>query len=134
MPLQVSTTVDDGQDKDAVNVDPIDDSIPLHDELADIVSVASLGNAPTDSRVRFDPVRRGNELIDKQLSVVRYIASDLVVNVVEICRSNVRPLKSHSCGTSVCRTPSGQPPAVQIGNPADLAWRFFAEMRRFISS
>ena len=28
---------------------------------------------------------------------------------------------SNSCGTSVCRTPSGQPPAVQIGNPADLA-------------
>ena len=28
---------------------------------------------------------------------------------------------STSCGTSVCRTPSGQPPAVQIGNPADLA-------------
>ena len=27
----------------------------------------------------------------------------------------------NSCGTSVCRTPSGQPPAVQIGNPADLA-------------
>ena len=101
--------MDDGQDKDAVNVDPIDDSIPLHDELADIVPVASLGNAPTDSRVRFDPVRRGNELIDKQLSVVRYVASELVVNVVEICRGNVRPLKSHS-------------------------WRFFAEMRRFISS
>ena len=71
--------------------------------------VASLGNAPTDSRVRFDPVRRGNELIDKQLSVVRYVASDIVVNVVEICRGNIRPLKSHS-------------------------WRFFAEMRRFISS
>ena len=28
---------------------------------------------------------------------------------------------STSCDTSVCRTPSGQPPAVQIGNPADLA-------------
>ena len=28
---------------------------------------------------------------------------------------------STSCGTSVCRTPSGQPPAVQIGNPADWA-------------
>ena len=28
---------------------------------------------------------------------------------------------SNSCGTSVCRTPSGRPPAVQIGNPADLA-------------
>ena len=28
---------------------------------------------------------------------------------------------SNSCGTSVCHTPSGQPPAVQIGNPADLA-------------
>ena len=101
--------MDDGQDKDAVNVDPIDDSIPLHDELADIIPVASFGNAPTDSRVRFDPVRRGNELIDKQLSVVRYVASDIVVNVVEICRGNVRPLKGHS-------------------------WRFFAEMRRFISS
>ena len=29
--------------------------------------------------------------------------------------------RGNSCGTSVCRTPSGQPPAVQIGNPADLA-------------
>ena len=28
---------------------------------------------------------------------------------------------SNSYGTSVCRTPPGQPPAVQIGNPADLA-------------
>ena len=28
---------------------------------------------------------------------------------------------SNSCGTSVCRTPPGQPPAVQIGIPADLA-------------
>ena len=40
--------------------------------------------------------------------------------------SMTRPLMScstrwTSCGTSVCRTPSGQPPAVQIGNPADLA-------------
>ena len=40
--------------------------------------------------------------------------------------SVTRPLMScstrwTSCGTSVCRTPSGQPPAVQIGNPADLA-------------
>ena len=76
---------------------------------ADIVPVASLGNAPTGSRVRFDPVRRGNELIDKQLGVVRYVAGDIVVNVVEICRGNVRPPKSHSR-------------------------RFFAEMRRFISS
>ena len=29
--------------------------------------------------------------------------------------------RSSSCGISMCRTPSGQPPAVQIGNPADLA-------------
>ena len=34
-----------------------------------------------------------------------------------------RVAKAHgfSCGTSVCRTPAGQPAAVQIGSPADLS-------------
>ena len=77
------------------------------------------GAAPSNACVATSPARHSPTNASRSMNGDRSSTDSSTPSVTGPLTSSSTP--SISCATSVCRTPSGQPPAVPIGNPADLA-------------
>ena len=78
-----------------------------------------MNGTPSNACAATSPAPRCRTNVSRSMTAGRSCIDTSTLSVTGRLMSCSTP--SNSCGTSVCRTPSGQPPAVQIGNPADLA-------------
>ena len=78
-----------------------------------------MNGTPSNACAATSPAPRCRTNVSRSMTAGRSCIDSSTLSVTGRLMSCSTP--STSCGTSVCRTPSGQPPAVQIGNPADLA-------------
>lgn len=76
--------MDDGEDKDDVGGEVVDDAVALNDELSHIVPVVGFGDGPTDFRVIRQFVGGLDEPINEQFRVIRDVAGDVLIDVIEI--------------------------------------------------